>query len=61
MGNNHLSEDRMRQFMLNTLELTEDESEHINGWECDECARMMRKVTNSSDESIPRPTEGNST
>ena len=44
MESNHLSEDRMRQFMLNTLELTEHESEHINEWRCAECAEMMRKV-----------------
>lgn len=34
----------MRQFMLNTLELTEEESDHISGWKCLECAETMRKV-----------------
>ena len=56
MGTNHLSEDRMRQFMLNTLELTEEESEHINGWKCEECSKLMRKVTTESHELRP-PTE----
>jgi hypothetical protein len=40
----HLSEARMRQFMLNTLQLTEDESDHIDGWKCAECFAIMRKV-----------------
>ena len=44
MGKDHLSEHRMRQFMLNTLELTEEESDHITGWKCAECAETMRKV-----------------
>jgi hypothetical protein len=44
MESNHLSEIRMRQFMLDSLKLTEDESDHISGWKCAECAQTMRKV-----------------
>src|SRR4029450_8141427 len=53
MGNNHLSEHRMRQFMLNTLELTEEESEHIAGWKCAECTETMRKVVTERTEPSP--------
>ena len=51
MKSNHLSEARMRQFMLNTLELNEDESDHINGWTCAECTETMRKVVGEEPES----------
>jgi len=44
MGSTHLSNERMRQFMLNTLELTEEESDHISGWKCSQCAETMRRV-----------------
>jgi len=50
---NHLSEDRMRQFMLTTLQLTEEESEHINEWKCAECANTMRKVLTEGPETDP--------
>lgn len=54
MGSNHLSDDRMRQFMLHTIQLTEEESEHIKGWQCAECTETMRKVVTERTE--PRPT-----
>ena len=44
MGSKHMSEERIRQFMFGTLELNEDESEHISGWSCADCAKVMRKV-----------------
>ena len=66
MVNHHLSEHRMRQFMLDTLELTEEESDHITGWKCAECAETMRKVVTEridpdpAGEANPNPSAGRS-
>jgi len=58
MKSNHLSEARMRQFMLNTLELNEDESDHISGWKCAECTETMRKVLADEPDTSATPDPG---
>ena len=47
----HVSGERIRQFMLDSLKLTEEESEHLNGWSCRECQATMRRVMNEVAES----------
>ena len=60
MGSDHLPADRIRQFMLHAVELTEDESEHINGWQCPQCYETMRKaVGEDSDPADPNASVDN--
>jgi len=43
--------------MLSSLELTEEESEHINDWKCPECYQTMRSVVGEESSGNANPTD----
>jgi hypothetical protein len=40
----HLPEARILRFMMRSVQLTEEENEHISGWKYEECAKTLSKV-----------------
>jgi hypothetical protein len=57
MASDHVPPDRIRQFMLSSLELTEEESEHINDWKCPECYQTMRSVVGEESSGNANPSD----
>jgi hypothetical protein len=44
MDSPHLSEERLRALMFDSVHLTEEEDAHITGWRCPECQKAMLEL-----------------
>ena len=45
MDSQHLSKERLHALMFDTVDLTEQEDAHINGWKCTQCQKTMLELT----------------
>jgi hypothetical protein len=44
MDSPHISKERLRALMFDSVHLTEQEDAHINGWDCPECQKTMLEL-----------------